>query len=214
MRMRGLEPPRGSRGSVEGCPGVAGNGFATRFWRHRPHGCDHRRRDVWGQIGGRMVAGLSDAGRVDIRPRNCVRGNCRGRSVDNGLVEPPEESRSPQAERRGQLHRRGTERPCRDRLHECWAGPRGYACLLGRRGGEDVWRDSRQGLPTAARRMDEFLVGVRARPGEEATFIWSCRDVENNLHLWSYAGQYRRIKRKGVLDPSERLTIPFDVPRR
>ncbi len=64
MRMRGLEPPRGSRGAGGGCRQVAGSGFVEPFPQTYPHGSAGPFLDVWARIGrrhGRLGRVLSAA---------------------------------------------------------------------------------------------------------------------------------------------------------
>jgi hypothetical protein len=56
-------------------------------------------------------------------------------------------------------------------------------------------------------------------PGHTADFIWVCRDINRNLHVWSYAGDYRRLPKgsyeKTNLEDSFRLMYPeIELPPR
>src|SRR5438309_137570 len=58
MRMRGLEPPRGSQEGGGGWPRVAGSGMVEPFRLRRPHGSAGAVRDVWARNGHRSAASL------------------------------------------------------------------------------------------------------------------------------------------------------------
>lgn len=57
---------------------------------------------------------------------------------------------------------------------------------------------------------------VRVRmdvPPGKAEFMWACRDIDQRLHIWSYAGEHKRLRRGRYLNLGEcfRLMYP-DTP--
>jgi len=80
------------------------------------------------------------------------------------------------------------------------AGP-GLAVQLGFWGvidGREVGAIVGRGLLFAG---EEATVPLRFRIEEkgDVPLTWAARDVDNNLHVWSYDGRYRRIPRDAVL---------------
>jgi hypothetical protein len=47
-------------------------------------------------------------------------------------------------------------------------------------------------------------------PGRRADFVWVCRDIDQRLHVWSYSGAHKRLKRGRYLSLGDcfRLMYP------
>lgn len=44
-----------------------------------------------------------------------------------------------------------------------------------------------------------FLDAEAIEAGETATMVYTCRDVDNNVHIWSNDGRYRRVGRRRIM---------------
>jgi hypothetical protein len=69
----------------------------------------------------------------------------------------------------------------------------GYLLYVGGPGGQRVGSVVGTGhLQTGERAVIDLPVGV---PGQTADFVWVCRDIDQRLHIWSYSGDHKHLKR-------------------
>lgn len=84
----------------------------------------------------------------------------------------------------------------------------GYLLYVGGPGGQRISGIVGTGHLQAGER---FLVDLRVQvPGKTTEFVWVCRDIDQRLHIWGYAGRHERLKkgRYPNLGDSFRLMYP------